>query len=421
MSKLISFEIRNFRGVVSLHAEPNGQSLTLRGANGAGKSSAIDGLWWGLGGSLDGEVVHNGAEKTEVVIVFGGYQITRRKTKGGKPTLTLKSADGKINYNSPTALLSGFIGAIERQTFSHKRPAEQAAILRRLCPEIDTAKLDAEYAQLFAERTTLNRDAKMSAAQAAGVIIPEAPDEVPDDIDLVGIVEKKTAINRQITTHEKVRDEYEGNKRFYKACQFELESARQALVAAEQEFRASQGRLDQSYKAVEDLPAVPSLDSIDAEIAKTRQINAERTEQRELLHRAGAAKFQRHTLEVDARAKTEAAEDLTRRLEAIEQTKRKQLAEAKLPIPGLAVNGETVTLAQVGGPVELDALNTAARMRLDVAIAAALGHKLVAVRDASLLDDHAELINFARERGVQILSEIVAKGEPLTAEITEGE
>lgn len=51
--------------------------------------------------------------------------------------------------------------------------------------------------------------------------------------------------------------------------------------------------------------------------------------------------------------------------------------------------------------------------------AAALGHKLVAVRDASLLDDPAELFAFAHERGIQLLAEVVAKGELLTAEIVE--
>ena len=73
------------------------------------------------------------------------------------------------------------------------------------------------------------------------------------------------------------------------------------------------------------------------------------------------------------------------------------------------------------GPVEIAALNTATRIRLDVAIGAALGHRIVAVRDASMLDGagRAALEAFAHEHGVQLISEIVSDGKQLEAVIEE--
>src|SRR3990167_8771450 len=100
---IIRFSIQNFRGIVELAAAPGGHSLTLRGQNGAGKSSAIDALWWGLGGILDGEVVRNGSESAATEIKFAEYLVTRRQARGKRPTLTVKSVDGKQTYNSPTA------------------------------------------------------------------------------------------------------------------------------------------------------------------------------------------------------------------------------------------------------------------------------------------------------------------------------
>src|SRR3990167_651060 len=150
---IIKFAIRNFRGIVELTATPDGRSLTLRGKNGAGKSSAIDALWWGLGGILDGEVVHNGADGATTEIRFGDYLVKRSQIKGKRPSLTVKSADGKQTFNSPTALLEGFRAAISRRTFSALPPKERADVLRRLAPGLDVSDLDAKRAKHYEQRT----------------------------------------------------------------------------------------------------------------------------------------------------------------------------------------------------------------------------------------------------------------------------
>lgn len=424
MSQLIRFSIVNFRGIVSLSAEPNGNSLTLRGKNGAGKSSAVDALFWALGGSLDGKVVRNGAEKAEVSLVFGDYLVTRRQTAGGKPTLTVKSADGKATFNSPTALLSGFVSAIERQTFSHKKPSEQAKVLRQLAPEIDTTALDAEYEERFDERTAINRQIKALAAQSAGMVVPDAPASVPDDIDLLAIAAKKTDAERLRTANDKLRAAAKQAEATFRAAEETVKRRREELERAEGAVRHAEQNLAEQEKAAKQAllktKSLAEIDTseIDAEISRAKAANAERAAQRQLARDATvAAERKAEIVRQHAAAQTE-ADALTARLDEILAAKSAQLASAKLPIPGLVVTGDTVMLDQgAAGPVEIEALNTASRIKLDVAIAAALGHKLVAVRDASLLDDVSELYEFAHERGVQLLSEIVAKGEPLTAEI----
>lgn len=426
MSKLIEFRVNNFRGIVSLHAEPNGHSVRIRGKNGAGKSSAIDALWWALGGQLDGEVVRHGAERADVELVFGEYRITRKQATGKKPTLTVKSADGKSTFNSPTTLLAGFVEAIERRTFSTKKASEQAAILRRLCPEIDTSKLDADYARLYSQRTEFNRLAKQYGAQAIGVEIPDAPVTVEEPIDLLAIAQKKTDAERLRAANDRKRDAaFEAQRRTkkFKELIADLESrlseARDGLASASEEEQALASE-------VAELVYVDTS-AIDAEIAAARAENGKRAQAKQLQIAAESARSQRTKLEAQAADESHSTSLLTNQLATIQQTKSAQLASAKLPIPGLAVAGDAVTLDEGAGPVEITCLNTAARVRLDIVIAAASGHKLIAVRDASLLDDESlsKLSALAREQDVQLLTEIVANGEPLTAdvmaEIEEGE
>jgi DNA repair exonuclease SbcCD ATPase subunit len=418
---LLRFSIRGFRGIVEFEAEPNGKSLTLKGKNGAGKSSAVDALYWGLGGRLDGTVINNGADAAETRVEFGEYVVTRKQKREGAPSLVVKPANGGKALPSPTALLSGFIGAIERQTFSTKPAKEQAAILRRLAPEIDTSSLDAEYERIYAER----RDAATLTAQANGVVIIDAPVSVPDDIDIVAIAAKKTGIEKKRLENDQLRQNYQNAERAARTaaerraeCILALERAQEQMENADRDQAKADGALTIAKNAAANL-IDPDTSAIDAEIAQAKEENARLARERQNMREAAQARTNKTLLEKIAAAKQKLADDLSARLDRINDTKRRQLANVKLPIDGLSIKGEAVTLDQGTGPVELSALNTAARMRLDILVAAALGHRLIAVRDASLIDDMAPINEFAKEHGVQLVCEVVAKGEPLQAEIVD--
>ncbi len=422
MNQLIDLTISNFRGIAAFHATPNGKSMELRGKNGAGKTNAVDALWWALGGSLDGEVVANGKADAKVQVIIGDYAVTRKQVKDKRPTLTVKSKDGKLSFNSPTALLSGFLDAIERQTFSTRKAKDQAAVLRELCPEIDTAKLDAEYKAIYDQRTEINRDAKALSAQAEGIVIPDAPATVADDVDTVAITKKLAEVEKVKAENVRIaRERVAAGDAASKADQRRAKAIIE-LREAEAACKEADANLETMRQACASRPEINTAE-IEAEIATAQRENAKRAIQRNLLRDANNAKARRAEMEEAAQEKKDEAERLTESLAKIEQTKTSQLQAAKLPIPGLAITADAVTLDQHGAPVEISALNTATRIRLDVAIAAALGHRLVAVRDASLLDDdsRAAMNAFAAEHGVQLITEIVCAGESLHAEIVEAE
>lgn len=450
---LIRFKISNFRGVVELQAAPNGKSVTLKGRNGAGKSAAIDALWWALGGSLDGEVVTNGAERAEVELVIDGYLVRRQQARGKKPTLTVKSADGKATFSSPTQLLAGFVAAIERRTFSSRSPKEQAETLRALAPGLDCGDLDAERQRVYEERTGVNRDAKTLRAQAEGVVVPpdvpfpgeERP--VEDVIDLSAVAAKKADAATQKAGNDRAREgarrareDARRGREEHAAALRAVEAARAALREAERQAEIIDGDARRKEAIAEQAEANaaalvdPDTSAIDAELAAAREKNAAAkaaAREHNAAVRAAVARHDEHIrraaererLVLAANAKDAEAKKLTARIEQLDTERASRIAGAKLPINGIALADGVVTFNDgTHGPVAVAALNTASRIRLDVAIAAALGHRLVAVRDASLLDaaSRAALDAFAAEKGVQLIAEVVADGAPLEAVIEEG-
>lgn len=438
---LLRISIKNFRGIVELEVEPQGRSFTVRGKNGSGKSSAVDALWWGLGGAIDGEVVRRGAPAAETEIAFDDYLIRRRQVAGKPPTLTVRSADGKVRFNSPTTLLAGFIGAIDRRTFTARPPKEQAEILRRLAPGLDCSDLDAARDEKYDERKDVNREEKALRARAFGVEVPPEVElsgeerEVADVVDVVSIAARKGDVERQRAENQRLRDSVQELTRSLQGTLGDVDESRRSIEALEEELagrrlllqrqtdiaQRRRADLDERRAAVAAL-VDPDLASVDAEIAEARRKNAaakEETRRYNAALREAKAKsaereraLQEHARllgEADQRAA--ASEAITREIERLDDERARRIAEASCPVDGLALAGDVVTYDDgKHGPVEarLGVLNDAACVRLDVEVAAALGYRLVAVRNAERLDpeNRAALDHFAAERDIRLVCEV---------------
>jgi DNA repair exonuclease SbcCD ATPase subunit len=417
MGPLIELRIVNFQGVASFVASPDGKSMELRGDNGRGKSSVINALAWGLGFNPAEEIIRNGTDESHTEIAIGEYIAIRKWKRGKKPTLNIKLASNKAPLGSSPALLRGFLEQIERNTFSTRKPAEQAAILRKICPGCDTADLDAEHAKRYQERTDINRDAKTLAAQAAGIVVPDAPANVPADVDLVEIAEKKTVAEKERAAQGKSITYRDAWKIEVQRCKNEIERLKCELKKSEQSLLHSTLQLEEADKIVNELKPIDTS-TIDEEIRQAKITNAERLEQRQAHNDTKFKREQREHLQKQVRAKEKASERITERLAEIEAEKAEQLAAAKLPIEGLAIAGDVVTLYGV----EVSCLDNFPRMSLDVRLAAAQGHRIAIVRDAILLNSQhrAELERIASGQSLQLIVEVVCEGQSLSAEIVEG-
>lgn len=437
--------LENHKGILSLAVSPDGKSLRLEGANGVGKSSVIDGLEWIVSDDGSEAGMRNGAEIRYGEMVFGEYLITRRQRRGGKPS-----------RNVPASALAEVRAALSRKTFSGMGEAEQVAVLKKLAPGLDVSVLEAQEKRLYDERTGLNRDAKALRAQVDGVQVPAAPEEIGEEwpvvdvIDVAAIAAKKGDVERVRAENAAARRAADDSARHAEQMQLDAskaveevlrleaalaEAKRRAVVLQEEQAKAAE-RARRSRQAAQEL-VDPDTTAIDAEIAAARQKNATARAEIEAHNRtvrqrqqqaadAKRAAAERDRLAAQAAAKEAESRALTERMAVLERQRLDALSAAAVPIVGLRlVDGRVMWDDGRSGPVPIsdaeDTPNAGERMRINIAVHAALGHKIVAVRNASLMDEdtRAAAEKFAAERGIQLISEIVRRGAPLTAVIEE--
>lgn len=516
MRGLIRFAIDNGRGIVSLVATPNGKPVRLRGANGTGKSSAIDMLWWGVGGRLDGDVVRNGADCVRTEIELDDYRVVRQMKRGGRPTLVVKDSTGRT-LPEPTALLAGFAAAIGRRTFSAMTDEEQVAVLLKLAPQLDVSDLRAKASAIQADRVAVGRERDTLRGHLAGLPETTAPAAPPAEIPLEVFTDRRREVREVLAEKRQLEKGAESEQVWLDNCRakeaevsaaigrvayeakrlqasfvaimarrtevlraghdLELASGRVRLLEAElaaardvetlarnahhraiaataldpegseeeaiaraqadhdslvkrceqlQEYaRIAEGKLSQLRLSAAALECTDAdLDAIDDEEASAKRHNDQAREaarQCAETMRANAERDRIAALYAERDAQWAAYTSALRQLEA-EEVQR--LAGVTLPVAGLAVHDGHVTIDHGAGPVRIASDNAAANALLDVAIAAAIGHRLVALRNAALIVNDevwAQIFELCTKHGLQPFIEEPVKGELLHAVIEEGE
>lgn len=453
MGPLVSIVIDFFRGIAAFTAAPNGASLELSGPNGVGKSSVTDAIAWALGEDVDGEVIRNGSDKAVVAVTFAGYEVRRSKTRTGKPSLTVKhNGDTKAK---PAELLAGLRGSIGRRQFTALDSAAQLALVKRIAPGLDTSDLDSKRARLYEERTAighvgkaLGEPAPIVAEMTAEEIGTERP--IVDAVDVGDLAQRRSDMGQAKTENERVRqtarDAEAASNRAHAAereQEFAVERLTKELAEAQERLQVladARAGFARTYITKREIVAAlvdPDTTALDAEIAGARQKNAEHRAAIESHNRAVRAAQQRadEIARANAASRATAAKieaerakyaAHTRQIEAIDSERLQRIASAASAVP---VEGLTITEGRVyldcgkDGNVEarVGILNDAACISLDVAMAAAQGHRLVTIRNAERLDEkhRAEVDAFAVQRGIQVLYEVVSKSGELTAEIVD--
>jgi hypothetical protein len=76
--RIISLQSENIKRLRAVHITPNGQSVEIAGANGAGKSSVLDSIWYALAGRsvLPDRPIRDGESRAEVTVELSNYTVT---------------------------------------------------------------------------------------------------------------------------------------------------------------------------------------------------------------------------------------------------------------------------------------------------------------------------------------------------------
>lgn len=354
----------------------NSKMVVLTGKNAQGKSSALNSLFWAIGGpkavQID-QVVRDGADKAVVTVDLDDYIVTRSQTAGGTMSLKVETKEGQ-SFKSPQSLLDTIISrsTIDPVAFIGLSPKDQAAKLLEIVKlDVNPQELDAKIKVIFDERTMIGREVKQLEGQLAGLGEIEAG--VPDEaVSATELVNELGHANQQVSNNAELRSKLD-------LVRHDVESLRHELKMAEQWVDENEARIE----ALVD----PDIDAIKSKLADIDGLNAKVRSKKEHL-----------TLSDTLATKRGLQDACTTNINDLEAQKRDALSKAKFPVAGLGFGDGCVTF----NGIPLSQASSAEQIRVSMAIAMATNPKLRVIRisSGSLLDsDGMEIISKMAEEG----------------------
>jgi DNA repair ATPase RecN len=415
--KIVKLESQNVKRLKAVEITPRGNVVVIGGANGAGKSSVLDSIWYALGGkdAQCEQPVRQGEQKARVAVTIGDLLVTRTFTPDGGGTLAVTSPDGKMRYGSPQKMLDALVGRLtfDPLAFMRMKPAEQLATLKELVG-INFDQLDAKRRAAFESRTQVNRDIKALDGQLKGMPRHDGLPDQEESLDALG--DELANANKHNANIEAAKSSLNGLRQTIEARRGEVAKA-DAEIARWQRYRddaqAKADDLSQQLAAREtDVAAMATVD-VAAITAKMRAADAGNQKVRENRARANVVKrFEALAAE---------AQDHTAEIDRIDAEKASMLAAAKFPVDGLSFGENGV--AYKGLPLEQ--ASSAEQLRVSVAMALAANPKLkvLLIRDGSLMDEQSMRLvaGMAAAADAQVWIERVGDGAECSVVIEDGQ
>jgi len=378
-------------------------------------SSVLDAIWWALAGTakVQSTPIRKGEQQARITLDLGEIVVIRtfKQVKGeeqgtGYTTLLkVESGDG-ARYPSPQAVLDRLLGtlAFDPLEFARAKPHQQHRMLATICG-IDLEAVVRANKQDYDERRDLNRSAK-SHRNAADQI--EVPPDTPDEpVSIAGLMEELQAAEEHNRDRGSLTARANDNEREADRCQEESERIDLQLRDLEEQKVGLESRRDRLHQQAgelreaavdlrKDLPDRKDTDAIQVRILEAEETNSNVEAKRSMLSHIAQAEHQ------EKRAKA-----LTDQMNNRRDEQAKKIAAAELPVEGLGLTDEVVTL----GDLPFDVASDAEQLRVSCALAMRQNAKLkvIRVRDGSLLDESALALlqQMAEEHGYQVWIERV--------------
>ena len=371
--KIVQLTASNVKRLKAVEITPDGTLQIVGGRNAQGKSSVLDAIWLALGGGKAGKEttlpIRDGESKASVTLDLRDLVVTRSWTQKGT-TLKVTSKDGAV-YGSPQKMLDELVGRLsfDPLEFTRLSASEQRdALLDLVDLDVDVDALDAERAEVFAQRTEVGRQGKA----IGDVQVDESlPTEEQSAGAIIQQIREAEEANRKIrdarddaTVAENNIDECDNRVSMLEA---ELAEAKEALKAAREEYKVR-------FKAACDMGPERDTSPLEAQLATVEEANAQiRANNGQRAHAARKAELR------------DRYNALTERLTELDEQKAQTLASATFPVPGLGFDEHGVIFQGV----PFSQASSAEQIRVSLAMAMALNPKLrvLRIKDGSLLDE----------------------------------
>jgi energy-coupling factor transporter ATP-binding protein EcfA2 len=382
-----SLVVENIKQIKVVSINAVGQFIQITGANGAGKSSVLDGVAYALTGkkSLPEDPVRDGQEHGRVRLDLGELVIKWRVSAGNKIGLQVENADG-AKFSSPQAILDSIRGelAFDPIHFSRMKPRDQYEAIKGIVKlDVDLEQLERQNAVDYANRTNVNREAEQLRTLVDAVIIPpDAPTKAEDTQELVAELRAIDAHNQAVAN-----------------AAAKLVSAIAQRDNADKEVRRIQNDLAFAEHLFKECEVIVEKHDLAVAVAGKRKD----AEAQSLQTRLAGVKFHneqvqrrvdRANLEARWEEKSSQANALTEIIDGRKKQKEDAITSAKMPVAGLGF-GDGFLMFN-GKPFSQASSSEKLRTGVAVAMAANPRLRMLLIRDGNLLD----------EKSLQVLEEM---------------
>jgi DNA repair exonuclease SbcCD ATPase subunit len=382
MSKLqiIGLKIQDLRNIDLVDVSFRDKNwIEVTGKNGAAKSTLLDAIFLSITGTKylgkgypAWRLIKSGKDRCLLKVTLGNdereIEIKRSIGKKGETdttsSLVIKDTAGeKLSQAWLDHLLSEF--TVDPLSFAQKNPKQQIEIVKKLSG-IDTDPIEQKRAELYQERTYVNRKVKDLAGKISGPIPPKV--EEVQLSELLSQQQKIETINREKEERNVRRD-----------------SIKQRI----DEITAELQRLEIEQDKLGKPEIIESTEAIRLQIQEAEKTNTKAREYREY------AKYAEEHASLE-----EEADQLTEQIKQCDAEKEQMIANSKLPFKNIAFDSEAGVL--IDG-IPFSQHSTAEQLRISARIGMEINPDLrvICIKAGSALD----------EKSVEILRELANKNE----------
>lgn len=391
--KIESIKIKNFKAIAEENLTLKGNNVYLLGANKAGKTSFIDAVFKIISGKdLPSKIVKDGEKNGLVELDLGKIKVKATfNAKNEKISLTVENEDGAI-YKSPRTMLDEMAGVIDFDvnSFFNLSTQKQIDFIKKISG-IDFTDLDAQYNELYQERTFVNKKVK----ELEVVLKPVSNKTEP--IDISALQDKIQAANNQ-------------NSKIKEVAQRQSERAQQIIEI--------ENKLEE-LKGLQMKAALWLKENTEVDITELKtEFDQALIHNKEVAENLEAIKLKAQYTKL-----VENQDHLNFRLQEIQDTKKRIIKDTKMPVDGLTFDDDQLLLD--GLPFEKSQINTAQQIITGLQINLALLKDIKIARfDGSLLDNSniKAVEEWAKKNDLQLFVEFVERNaEGLKIEVKENE
>jgi len=411
--KVESLEVENFKRIEFIKLDPDGHSVIIKGANGAGKSSLTDAMVASLCGKrfFPEKPIRDGENHAHVETKTGDFVIRRdwnRKNGDIKEKTTLRYVDGRT-ISSPQTFLDNMFGGtkfanFDPSQFIRDEKSQRTVLLKMIGVDDLLESIKKLYDVIFSKRQDINRKIRDQKGVIHEIHVPG--DDVPTELISASDLSKKIAeATKTNASNARKRGVLAQKNNEFKKLNQEIENHQKELARLREiqsDLAVEIEGLEAGTEGLQDVDTAKMLETLDS-IEQQNKDRSEANKQREI------RKYAEEKL--DEMQKT--SDDYTKELEKLLYRKTEALKNAKFPVPGLSVDDNNVLYN--GMPISQESDSQRLKIAIQIAIAKIPqnGIRIIRMKDASMLDDNAmaEVERIAKENDVQVFLERVGEGD----------